>query len=75
MAMSIVSENLVEDLLYEASPEADAPEFDHEMKGLCATLQPALDQVIAAYQAAATTLYTERAFCLFLSNLISAVED
>ncbi|WP_144928818.1 hypothetical protein [Pseudomonas sp. SJZ078] len=75
MAMSIVSENLVEDLLYEVCPEADAPGFDPQMKLLGSLLQPALHLVVTAYQSAAVTESTERAFRLFLYNLLSAVED
>ncbi|MDB1108826.1 hypothetical protein [Pseudomonas extremaustralis] len=75
MAMSIVSENLVEDLLYEVCPNADAPDFDHQMKALGSLLQPALDLVVSAYQSAAVTASTERAFRLFVLNLLSAADE
>ncbi len=77
MAMSIVptsviSETLIADLLVEASPRLEAPEAEAQLKALETLLTPMLEQVVAAYTAAAETRVTERAFRRFLKNLAAA---
>ncbi|MBH9303599.1 hypothetical protein I5K65_29565 [Pseudomonas aeruginosa] len=69
MAVAIVSPNLTADLLVEASPGLDSPQGAVYLQALSALLQPALDQVVAAYQAASATRSTQRAFRRFLVNL------
>ncbi|NWB64473.1 hypothetical protein [Pseudomonas sp. F1002] len=77
MAMSIVptfviSETLIADLLVEASPRLEAPEAEAQLKAMETLLTPMLEQVVAAYTAAAKTRVTERAFRRFLKNLAAA---
>jgi hypothetical protein len=74
MAVTIVSPNITADLLVESSPGLDSPQGDVYLRALSALLQPALDQVVAAYQAASVTRSTERAFRKFLVNLAAGVE-
>jgi hypothetical protein len=74
MAVAIVSQTLTTDLLVEASPGLDAPGADVHLRALSALLQPALDQVVAAYHAASATRSTERAFRLFLVNMTEGAE-
>jgi hypothetical protein len=44
------------------------------LQALSALLQPALDQVAAAYRVASATRSTERAFRRFLANLAEGAE-
>nr|WP_192962739.1 hypothetical protein [Pseudomonas sp. LM12] len=74
MALAIVSPNLTADLLVEASPGLDSPQGDVYLQALSALLQPALDQVAAAYRVASATRSTERAFRRFLANLAEGAE-
>ncbi|MCO2575765.1 hypothetical protein FA325_32360 [Pseudomonas aeruginosa] len=74
MAASIVSPNITADLLVESSPGLDSPQGDVYLQALSALLQPALDQVVAAYRVASATRSTERAFRRFLVNLAEGAE-